>query len=88
MKKTALFTSLMFASLTAFAFHCPADMKKIDEALAKKPTLSEKDMTEVKQLRANAERLQEPEVVALCDEVLGGHAKASAARRSKPKKEH
>jgi len=30
---------------------------------------------EVKQLRANAERLQEPEVVALCDEVLSGKAK-------------
>ena len=30
---------------------------------------------EVKQLRANAERLQEPEVVALCDEVLSSKAK-------------
>lgn len=57
MKKTALFTSLMFASLTAFAFHCPADMKKIDEALAKKPQLSEKDMAEVKKLRADGEKL-------------------------------
>ena len=44
---------------------------------------------EVKQLRANAERLQEPEVVALCDEVLVIHAKAAtAARRIKAKKEH
>lgn len=57
MKKTALFTSLMLASLTAFAFHCPADMKKIDEALAKKPQLSEKDMAEVKKLRADGEKL-------------------------------
>lgn len=57
MKKTALFTSLMFASITAFAFHCPADMKKIDEALAKKPQLSEKDMAEVKKLRADGEKL-------------------------------
>lgn len=46
---------------------------------------------EVKQLRANAERLQEPEVVALCDEVLSGKAKlakvakAGAARPAKPK---
>ena len=30
---------------------------------------------EVKQLRANAERLQEPEVVALCDEVLSSKVK-------------
>jgi len=34
---------------------------------------------EVKQLRANAERLEEPEVVALCDEVLGGKTAAKAA---------
>ena len=49
---------------------------------------------EVKQLRANAERLQEPEVVALCDEVLSGKAKAAKAAAArpamgkKPKKEH
>jgi len=48
---------------------------------------------EVKQLRANAERLQEPEVVALCDEVLSGKAKAAKAaairpaKAKKPKKE-
>ena len=47
---------------------------------------------EVKQLRANAERLQEPEVVALCDEVLSGKAKAAKAastpgsRSAKPRK--
>jgi hypothetical protein len=44
---------------------------------------------EVKQLRANAERLQEPEVVALCDEVLSGRAKAAKAavvRPAKPRK--
>lgn len=46
---------------------------------------------EVKQLRANAERLQEPEVVALCDEVLSGKAKvaklakAGVVRPAKPK---
>ena len=46
---------------------------------------------EVKQLRANAERLQEPEVVALCDEVLSGKAKVAkvaktgAARAAKAK---
>ena len=61
MKKTALLTSLLFAgfaflSSSAFAFHCPADMKKIDEALAKKPTLSEKDAAEVKKLRADGEK--------------------------------
>ena len=41
---------------------------------------------EVKQLRANAERLQEPEVVALCDEVLSGKAKAAKAAVVRPAK--
>ena len=41
---------------------------------------------EVKQLRANAERLQEPEVVALCDEVLTGKAKAAKAATVRPAK--
>jgi hypothetical protein len=36
---------------------------------------------EVKQLRANAERLEEPGVVALCDEVLSIKAKAAATAR-------
>ena len=41
---------------------------------------------EVKQLRVNAERLQEPEVVALCDEVLSGKAKAAKAAVVRPAK--
>ena len=41
---------------------------------------------EVKQLRANAERLQEPEVVALCDEVLSSKAKPVKAAASGPAK--
>ena len=40
---------------------------------------------EVKQLRANAERLSEPEVVALCDEVLSvkANTKTAAARTAR-----
>ena len=30
-----LFCTLLLTSASAFAFHCPADMKKIDEALGK-----------------------------------------------------
>ena len=41
---------------------------------------------EVKQLRANAERLEEPGVVALCDEVLGGKTKASGISAARPAK--
>jgi len=48
---------------------------------------------EVKQLRANAERLDEPGVVALCDEVLSSKAKTAGtaaprkAKAAKPRKE-
>ena len=55
--RTTLFSTLMFASFAAFAFHCPADMKKIDEALGKNPKLSEVQMAEVKKLRADGEML-------------------------------
>jgi hypothetical protein len=45
----------LLASSAAFAFHCPADMKKIDEALAKNPKLTAEQMSEVKKLRAEGE---------------------------------
>ena len=35
-RNATLFSALMFASVSAFAFHCPMDMKKIDEALKTK----------------------------------------------------
>ena len=47
----------MCASFATFAFHCPNDMKAIDAALAKKPKLSDTQMTEVKSLRADGETL-------------------------------
>ena len=47
---------LAFAG-SAFAMHCPLDMKKIDEALAKNPSLSSDQMSEVKKLRAEGEML-------------------------------
>ena len=49
--------SLALASGTAFAFHCPKDMKAIDEALAKNPKLSAAQMAEVKKQRAEGEAL-------------------------------
>jgi hypothetical protein len=58
--KTVLNTLLaaaLFAAGNAFAFHCPADMKAIDDALAKKPALSAADMSLVKKLRADGEAL-------------------------------
>ena len=57
MKRLAMLTAAAFLSSAAFAFHCPADMKKIDEALAKNPKLSGAQMTEVKKYRADGEAL-------------------------------
>ena len=57
MRKLALFAAAFFAAGSAMAFHCPADMKKIDEALAKQPQLSASQMNEVKQYRAEGEAL-------------------------------
>ena len=42
---------------SAFAFHCPADMAKIDAALAKNPKLSDAQMADVKKFRADGEAL-------------------------------
>jgi len=52
-----LATAGLFAAGTAFAFHCPADMAKIDAALAKNPQLSAAQMDEVKKQRADGEAL-------------------------------
>jgi hypothetical protein len=48
---------LAAASATAFAMHCPMDMKAIDEALAKNPNISAAQLAEVKKYRAEGEAL-------------------------------
>ena len=55
--KKILIGSLLLASASAFAFHCPADMKAIDAKLATKPALAAADMTKVQALRAEGETL-------------------------------
>ena len=57
MKRITLLAALVLASASAFAFHCPADMKKIDAALAKNPTLSAQQAADVKKFRADGEAL-------------------------------
>lgn len=57
MKKMITLAALLAFSGAAFAFHCPADMKKIDEKLATKPTLTADQMSEIKKLRADGEAL-------------------------------
>ena len=56
-RSLAMAVALVFASGTALAFHCPKDMKEIDDALAKKPRLTEAQMKEVTKLRADGEAL-------------------------------
>ncbi len=55
MKKLALMmVGLMVVASSAFAFHCPKDMAKIDEAL-KTTKVSGAQLDEVKKLRASGE---------------------------------
>ncbi|MGL5812029.1 MAG: hypothetical protein ACRCYW_01670 [Aeromonas sp.] len=56
MRVVLLLAGLLFAG-SALAFHCPMDMKKIDDALAADPVLSAEQLAEVKQLRAEGEAL-------------------------------
>jgi uncharacterized protein len=57
MKRTAAAVAMMLFAGSALAFHCPKDMKAIDEALAKNPKLTEAQMSEVKKYRAEGETL-------------------------------
>jgi hypothetical protein len=57
LRKILAAAALTFAAGAANAMHCPMDMKAIDEALAKKPSLSAEQLAEVKKLRAEGEAL-------------------------------
>jgi len=54
--RKVVFVALAFAATSAFAFHCPKDMKAIDAALPN-AKLSAEQMAEVKKLRAEGEAL-------------------------------
>ena len=72
-----LIAAVMFAVAgSTFAAHCPMDMKKIDEALAKKPSISEAQMSDVKKWRAEGESLHKAGKHAESVEVLGKAMKA------------
>ncbi|MBP6368950.1 MAG: hypothetical protein KA200_07500 [Burkholderiales bacterium] len=55
--RTLVAVAALAASGSAFAFHCPADMAKIDAALAKNPKLTDAQMADVKKSRADGEAL-------------------------------
>ena len=50
-----LAAAAIFASSSAFAFHCPADMKKIDDAMAKASEQSGEPVPEAEAAEAEAE---------------------------------
>ena len=56
MKRIALIAALTFAATAAFAHNCPNEMKAIDAALPK-AKLDAQQTAEVKQLRADGEKL-------------------------------
>lgn len=55
LKKLLYGTILLMASGAALAFHCPADMKQIDAALAEKPSLTGDQLAKVRELRQQGE---------------------------------
>ena len=71
MKRTALFAAAMLFAGAALAFHCPQEMKKIDDALAKNPKLTDAQMAEVKKDRADGEALHKAGKHAESLEALG-----------------
>ena len=76
--RIALFTAALLFAGSAFAFHCPQDMKKIDDALAKNPKLTAAQMDEVKKYRADGEALHKAgkhqeslDTLAKAEKILG-----------------
>jgi hypothetical protein len=55
--RISLAAAAMLFSTAVFGTQCPADMKKIDDALAKNPKLTEAQMADVKKYRAEGETL-------------------------------
>jgi hypothetical protein len=72
MKKLLVATMLAFAVAgPALAFHCPADMAKIDAKLAENPTLTPEQAADVAKLRAEGEALHNAGKHAESVKVLG-----------------
>ena len=73
----SLTATLLFAG-SALAFHCPMDMKKIDDALAQNPKLTDAQMADVKKYRAEGEALHKAgkhqesiDTLAKAEKILG-----------------
>lgn len=71
-------TALALVSTSAFAAACPKNMKAIDAALGKNPTLTEQQMSDVKKYRADGEKFHKEgkhadsmETLAKAQKILG-----------------
>jgi hypothetical protein len=76
--RSALFAASLLFTSSAFAFHCPMEMKKIDDALAKNPPLSAEQLADVKKYRADGEALHKAgkhqeslDTLAKAEKILG-----------------
>jgi hypothetical protein len=69
--RTLLAAAALAWSAGALANHCPADMKAIDDALAKHPQLSAQQLADVKKYRAEGEALHKAGKHQQSVEVLG-----------------
>jgi hypothetical protein len=76
--RSVLFAATLLFAGSALAFHCPAEMKKIDDALAKNPKLTAAQMEEVKKDRAEGEALHKAgkhqeslDTLAKAEKILG-----------------
>ncbi|HEX7271011.1 MAG TPA: hypothetical protein VF420_02550 [Casimicrobiaceae bacterium] len=76
--RTALFAATLLFAGSAFAFHCPQEMKKIDDAMAKNPKLTTAQMDDVKKYRAEGEALHKAgkhqeslDALAKAEKILG-----------------
>lgn len=70
MKPVLLLASLLFTG-SALAFHCPADMKKIDDALAAKPALSADKLAEGEVLHKAGKHQESVDTLAKAMAMLG-----------------
>ena len=76
--RTALFAATLLFAGSAFAFHCPQEMKKIYDAMAKNPKLTVAQMDDVKKYRAEGEALHKAgkhqeslDTLAKAEKILG-----------------
>jgi len=76
--RTTLFAATLLFAGSAFAFHCPQEMKKIDDAMAKNPKLTTAQIDDVKKYRAEGEALHKAgkhqeslDALAKAEKILG-----------------